>query len=945
MTPVDSLARAQLHPEPIPDRRQAVDGKFLRVDGRRFWVKGVTYGTFAPDAEGHQFPSPDVVARDFAAMARHGFNTVRTYTSPQRWLLDEASRAGLRVMIGLPWTQHIAFLEDQHTPRQIRRDIAARVRRLADHPAVLLIALGNEIPSPVVRWHGSARVERFLRDLYDEAKTAAPEALFTYVNFPPTEYLDLSCFDVCAFNVYLHREADLRRYMARLQHVAGPRPLLLAEAGADSIREGEQGQADLLSMQLRASFSEGTCGAVAFAWTDEWWRGGHPIDDWSFGLVDRQRRPKPALTAVSSVFAEVPFAAAEQRQWPKVSVVVCAYNAADTIGECLESIGRLTYPDFETIVVNDGSRDGTGEIARRFAGVRVIDIPNGGLSAARNVGLAEATGEVVAYTDADVRVDPDWLCYLVQPFTTSDVVGSGGPNLVPADDPLVAQCVARAPGGPTHVLLDDRIAEHVPGCNMAFRRDALNAVGGFNPIYLRAGDDVDVCWRLQMKGWRIGFAPSALVWHRHRSSIRAYWKQQVGYGEGLQWLIPHHPEKFDGRNILWRGHIYSPLPYVRSLTRPRINTGAWGLAPFPSVYQTYGFPFAYLPHSVAWQAGVFVLLLSGAAAALTGSTRAGAMLAAAGVSALLLTLVRCARYAMASDLRAEAGHALHTKRAAARLLIAWLHFIQPLAQARGQLRGWGSSPGAAGYDRSVTYTRWPSRAGLRDACRLLSGETVTRRYWSERWTNAETMLGLILKRLQGAPATRVLEVDDGWQAGRDISVSVCQFMWMDIRALVEEHASGKCLVRIGQRLRPTVAVTVALAMVGAWVAASVLLPPGARWILMSSGAAVLTLAVSRAAWRLGNVGTEVLTTLSAVAREAQLLAMDEPRRPAPAPPPTPQVVDAVRFLSVSDVPPAAAAALMPKTAAARIPRPAPAKATMQSLPRQHELQTRREADR
>ena len=108
-------------------------------------------------------------------------------------------------------------------------------------------------------------------------------------------------------------------------------------------------------------------------------------------------------------------------------------------------------------------------------------MPHGGLSAARNVGLAEASGEIVAYTDADVRVDHDWLTYLVQPLLTQDVAGAGGPNVVPHDDPWVAQCVARAPGGPTHVMLDDRIAEHVPGCNMAFRRDALLAIGGFNP--------------------------------------------------------------------------------------------------------------------------------------------------------------------------------------------------------------------------------------------------------------------------------------------------------------------------------------------------------------------------------------------------------------------------------------------------------------------------------
>src|SRR5207245_5124656 len=140
-------------------------------------------------------------------------------------------------------------------------------------------------------------VENYLRALYEDAKSASPESLFTYVNFPPTEFLDLSIFDVCAFNVYLHREPELRAYLARLQHIAGHKPLLLAEAGADSIREGEDGQADITAMHIRSAFAEGACGAIAYAWTDEWWRGGYQVDDWKFGLGDRERRPKPAAAA------------------------------------------------------------------------------------------------------------------------------------------------------------------------------------------------------------------------------------------------------------------------------------------------------------------------------------------------------------------------------------------------------------------------------------------------------------------------------------------------------------------------------------------------------------------------------------------------------------------------------------------------------------------------
>ena len=182
-----------------------VDGKFLAVEGRRFLVKGVAYGTFAPDCMGDQFPASTRVKQDFALMAASGINTIRTYTVPPPELLDIAQGQGLRVVVGLPWPQHIAFLGDPQLARQIRRDAAAAVGRLASHPATLMFAVGNEIPAGIVRWHGYRRMERFLRELYEDVKTAAPDSLFTYVNFPPTEHLDLECFDVCAFNIYLHR--------------------------------------------------------------------------------------------------------------------------------------------------------------------------------------------------------------------------------------------------------------------------------------------------------------------------------------------------------------------------------------------------------------------------------------------------------------------------------------------------------------------------------------------------------------------------------------------------------------------------------------------------------------------------------------------------------------------------------------------------------------------
>jgi len=189
----------------------AVDGKFLSAGNRRFLIKGVTYGTFAPRPDGSQYPPADVVGRDLSAMARAGFNSVRVYTPPPTSFLDSAHAAGVRVIVGLPWTEHVAFLDDRAMSDGIRRDVVARVRDLASHPAVLLFALGNEIPPGVVRWHGRARIERFLRELCEEARAVSPTSLFAYVNYPPTSYLDLSAFDLYAFNVYLHRERDLRQ--------------------------------------------------------------------------------------------------------------------------------------------------------------------------------------------------------------------------------------------------------------------------------------------------------------------------------------------------------------------------------------------------------------------------------------------------------------------------------------------------------------------------------------------------------------------------------------------------------------------------------------------------------------------------------------------------------------------------------------------------------------
>ena len=781
----------------------SVAGKFFYQDEHKFWLRGVTYGTFRP-SEVSDYPEPAIVAKDFSLMHKAGINTVRVYTAPPRYVLDEAARQGLQVIVGLAWSQHLCFLDDAKLTAQIRRQVRDEVRACADHPAVLAFAIGNEIPAPIVRWHGKKKIEGFLCQLMQDVKSIAPQALVTYVNFPPTDYLDLSFLDFVCFNVFLHAEADFRAYLAKLQNVAGNRPLVLTEIGMDSIREGESAQAEFLDWQLRAAFQGGVAGACVFSWTDDWYRGGNQIEDWAFGLVDAVRQPKAAYTTVCARFAQVPFAE-EQQAWPKVSVVICAYNAAATIEDCLSSLQRLRYPNYEVIVVNDGSRDATPEIARRYP-FQLITVPNGGLSAARNLGLHAATGEIVAYTDADVRVDEDWLSFLVQPFMTSDAVGVGGPNIVPTDDEWIAQCVAHSPGGPTHVLLHDTVAEHIPGCNMAFRKWALEELGGFDPTYIKAGDDVDICWRLQARGGHLAFSPSAVVWHHHRNSVKAYWRQQIGYGEGESFLAQRHTEKFNDRGqTRWQGRIYSALPAHRSLFKSVIYHGIWGVSAFPLMYQNEINLISSLPQMIEWQLATMALFVGGI---LDWRLLPIALLG------LLATLWRCGAHALQTNVAAlvprRIGSSARTLRRTEqwryRALIAWLHYLQPWARFRGRLKGYFSQSHLT--EASTQLIQNASWLSLTDTIRLLLSR-VEVRYWDMHYTEIGDFLDR-LKAIFGITSGWV-QCDDGWQQNYDLQVQAGHVCSLDIKTTAEDHGGMNRLFRVGVKLhRPWPLIIVVL---------------------------------------------------------------------------------------------------------------------------------------
>lgn len=564
--------------------RVSVDGRFFRVGREKYCLKGVTYGPLVPDSQGSPFATPSRTAEDFERIRQLGANTLRVYTVPPRWWLDLAGERALRVLVDVPWNRQMCFADRPSIRSEACRAVEAAARACSGHPAVLALSVANEIPPDILRWTGVPAAEAFLDHLVGLVKGVDPDRLCTFGNFPPTEYLRPRDVDFVLFNVYLRHLAAFRNYLARLQVLAETKPVVLGEFGFDSLREGEDQQAILVREQCETGFRSGLAGMFVYAYTDEWFKDGRRIADWRFGLTTAERAPKPAFHAVRQVYETAPLGLPAGR--PVVSVVVACYNGARTLKACLESLERQRYPGFEVILVDDGSTDSTPDIAALFPRVRLIrHAENRGLSTARNTGIEAARGEIVAFTDADCRADEDWLHYLVNDLSGGRYAGIGGPNLLPPDDGRVAAAVMASPGGPAHVLLTDRLAEHVPGCNMAFWKWALTAIGGFDPVFRAAGDDVDVCWRLQQQGWRIGFSPGAFVWHYRRSTVRDYLRQQQGYGDAEALLERKHPEYFSplGRS-LWRGRIYAPGTVGITTRRPMIYHGLFGTGLFQSLY-------------------------------------------------------------------------------------------------------------------------------------------------------------------------------------------------------------------------------------------------------------------------------------------------------------------------------------------------------------------------
>jgi GT2 family glycosyltransferase len=532
-------------------------------------------------------------------------------------------------------------------------------------------------------------------------------------------------------------------------------------------------------------------------------------------------------------------------------VIVCTYNGGRTLDQCLRSLAALDYPDYEVIVVDDGSTDDTPAILARFPEVRAVHQPNRGLSAARNVGLREAGGTVVAYTDSDCFADPDWLTYLVYQLQRSGAAAVGGPNLTPEDGWLAA-CVAASPGQPTHVLESDQVAEHIPGCNMAFRRDALEAINGFDPQFRKAGDDVDVCWRLQQAGFWITFAPGAFVWHHRRQGPRAYLRQQAGYGEAEALLQFKHPDKFNGRGDgKWRGVMYGTSLQGLRVSDSIIYRGVFGSGLFQCLYQPGPAHWAMLPSTLEWHLGAALIAL----AALfwwPGWIIAGVLLSVSVVLAVLQ-----ARQAVLAP---------RHEGTLSRLVIAGLCYAQPLVRSwhRYRIRLFSRAPRGAPSAPVGNALRGVS-CGERNATEGVpySGRRAIA-YWSEAGDERTEVLALFIAWLREHRWGTV--IDEGWSEW-DVEAHGHPWTALQVCTAQEDHGGGKRLIRVRYRLRLTPFAR-ALGVVGLAAAVSA----GAVAVAWGGAAvAVLGVLLLAAWWRGAALASDVVEGFDALVRGQGLI--------------------------------------------------------------------------
>jgi O-antigen biosynthesis protein len=275
-------------------------------------------------------------------------------------------------------------------------------------------------------------------------------------------------------------------------------------------------------------------------------------------LLDRGL-PASGVTPAEDLFsARDARETAPEAGWPSVTVAICTRNRPDDIARCLEAVGRLEYPDpaaLEVLVVDNAPRDDSTErvVRERFPNVRYVREPRPGLDWARNRAILEARGEIIAYTDDDVVVDPGWVRALARVFRDAPDVMCVTGLVVPYEQETEAQILFERYGGFGRGFVrrwwrldpasPDRwsllgAGQFGTGANMAFRRRVFDEIGPFDPALdvgtpSDGGGDLELYYRVVREGHTLVYEPAAMVRHKHRPEMARLRKQLTDFGIGL----------------------------------------------------------------------------------------------------------------------------------------------------------------------------------------------------------------------------------------------------------------------------------------------------------------------------------------------------------------------------------------------------------------------------
>lgn len=223
-----------------------------------------------------------------------------------------------------------------------------------------------------------------------------------------------------------------------------------------------------------------------------------------------------------------------------VDIVVPVYNGEKTISSCLDSLMELDFPKdkLEIIVVDNSSTDATKEIIKSYP-VKYVFENKRCPGAARNKGIKESTSELIAFIDADCVADRLWLKNIIKGFMNEVIGGCGGKILTHNPKTLIEkyytsrEAISQEKG----LIYLFRLA----GSNAIFRRKVLQEVGLFDDSFV-ANEDIDLSWRILLKGHQLNYVPEAIVYHSHLMGIKGFLEQWFEYGYGASYLLKKYTD-------------------------------------------------------------------------------------------------------------------------------------------------------------------------------------------------------------------------------------------------------------------------------------------------------------------------------------------------------------------------------------------------------------------